>query len=178
MLPSDCSPGLAFNSTDTSTAMCTVCPSGQYCVGGDKNNPSNAATNCTTGLTTKFAGAKSEAQVCMLAGSLSSRLCLHSSSSTSASTTARMPALTTPARAAPPPSQCFTLPGYGRRSVRGANGKISYTAALCPLGSYNVGGNTRDCEKCPPDTTTLSIGSSSPTACCEKSRCGRRPNVL
>lgn len=62
-------------------------------------------------------------------------------------------------------AQCFTVAGYGRRSVRGANGVITYSAAPCPVGTYNVGGNTAACQKCGNGLTTNSTQSTSADAC-------------
>jgi hypothetical protein len=56
----DCNSGFAMDATGN----CVSCPTGKYCPGGDaKINPLNQAYNCSEGLATKFAGAKSVAQV-------------------------------------------------------------------------------------------------------------------
>eukprot|EP00775_Hariotina_reticulata_P003324 gene3324-3601_t len=45
-------------------------------------------------------------------------------------------------------AQCFTQAGYGRKTVRGSNGATSYAGVACPVGTFNVGGNTAGCQKC------------------------------
>eukprot|EP00775_Hariotina_reticulata_P012417 gene12417-12553_t len=47
--------------------------------------------------------------------------------------------------------QCFTTAGYGRKTGKGANGKVLLTAFICPIGTYNLGGNQQGCTKCPLD---------------------------
>jgi hypothetical protein len=64
-------------------------------------------------------------------------------------------------------AQCFTKPGNGRTSVRGANGVITYQGVVCPVGTYNVGGNTAGCQKCGAGLTTNSTGSASSSDCRE-----------
>lgn len=94
-------------------------------MGGDaKVNSNNAATACPTGLTTTFAGAKSQAQ-------------------------------------------CFTKPGYGRVSARGADGKVTLSAVQCATGTYNVGSNTAGCQKCGSGLDTAGPGSNSSSLCRE-----------
>ncbi|KAF6264077.1 hypothetical protein COO60DRAFT_1634747 [Scenedesmus sp. NREL 46B-D3] len=61
--------------------------------------------------------------------------------------------------------QCFTTPGYGRVSARGSDGRVSLTAMLCPVGTYNVGSNTAACHNCGPGLTTATNGSTSLAAC-------------
>jgi hypothetical protein len=61
--------------------------------------------------------------------------------------------------------QCFTQPGYGRKSVRLANGQVTYVGALCPIGTYNIGGNTAGCQSCNPGLTTADMGSVASTDC-------------
>ncbi|KAF8055660.1 Scube1 [Scenedesmus sp. PABB004] len=115
----DCAPGFAFNGTGA----CTPCAAGQYCLGGDARvNPTNGATDCPSGLSTAFAGAKSQ-------------------------------------------SQCFTTPGYGRTTAKGADGKTSFVGRLCPVGTYNAGGNQADCQKCGSGLTTTGTGSTNSSAC-------------
>jgi hypothetical protein len=64
-------------------------------------------------------------------------------------------------------SQCFTLPGYGRTSTRGDNGKVTLSAQLCPIGTYNVGQNTAGCQKCGAGLTTAAEGSDAASDCRE-----------
>jgi hypothetical protein len=63
--------------------------------------------------------------------------------------------------------QCFTQAGYGRVSTRGSDGKVSLTAVLCPIGTYNVGANTAGCQKCGAGLTTAAEGSTAATDCSE-----------
>ena len=81
-------------------------------------------SDCPSGLESKFAGAKSQAQ-------------------------------------------CFTKPGFGRKSVRGTNGVVSYEGVSCPQATYNVGGNTAGCQKCGAGLTTAATQSSAPGDCSE-----------
>ena len=114
-----------YNSGDFATGTCAACTAGKYCPGGDgQNTDLGPESECPSGLESKFAGAKSQAQ-------------------------------------------CFTKAGNGRKSVRGANGVISYEGVACPVGTYNVGGNTAGCQKCGAGLTTASDASSSPSACRE-----------
>eukprot|EP00882_Tetradesmus_deserticola_P015681 GHRQ01016708.1.p1 GENE.GHRQ01016708.1~~GHRQ01016708.1.p1 ORF type:complete len:240 (+),score=28.06 GHRQ01016708.1:670-1389(+) len=64
-------------------------------------------------------------------------------------------------------AQCFTLPGYGRVSMRGDDGSVYQTSVLCPIGTYNVGSNTAGCQYCGPGLTTATNGSTSNAACRE-----------
>jgi hypothetical protein len=64
-------------------------------------------------------------------------------------------------------AQCFTKPGYGRVAVQASNGKVSYAGMLCPVATYNVGGNTAGCQNCGPGLTTATNGSTSAAACSE-----------
>jgi hypothetical protein len=41
--------------------------------------------------------------------------------------------------------QCFTTPGYGRVVTQLANGTVSMSGVLCPVGTYNMGSNTAGC---------------------------------
>jgi len=94
--------------------------------GGDANSANSPATDCPTGLATKFTGAKSSAQ-------------------------------------------CFTQEGYGRKSTRDAGtGVVSYTGVICPVATYNVGGNTAGCQKCGAGLTTDGTGKSNATRDCCK----------
>lgn len=62
-------------------------------------------------------------------------------------------------------AQCFTKPGFGRIQTRNANGAVSYSAVPCPVGTYNVGGNTAQCQRCGAGLTTNITSASSPSAC-------------
>lgn len=61
--------------------------------------------------------------------------------------------------------QCFTQPGYGRVSSRGANGMVQLTATLCEIGTFNVGRNTAGCQRCNPGLTTTTPGATTMTDC-------------
>jgi hypothetical protein len=62
-------------------------------------------------------------------------------------------------------AQCFTQAGHGRKTVRGANGATSYIGVICPVGSFNVGGNTAGCQKCGAGLTTSGTGKRSFSDC-------------
>jgi len=64
-------------------------------------------------------------------------------------------------------AQCFTRAGYGRETVHWMNGTTSYIGVICPVGSFNVGGNTAGCQKCYAGLTTSGTGKSSSRECCE-----------
>jgi hypothetical protein len=64
-------------------------------------------------------------------------------------------------------AQCFTKPGYGRKSQTGSNGKVILSGELCPVGSYNVGSNTAGCQKCGAGLTTANNGSDAAADCSE-----------
>ncbi len=51
-------------------------------------------------------------------------------------------------------AQCFTEAGYGRVATKQADGKVSLTGVVCPVGTYNVGKNTAGCQKCGAGLTT------------------------
>lgn len=55
-------------------------------------------------------------------------------------------------------SACVTLPGVAY--MQGAG-----TAAKCPAGSYNMGGNRRNCTDCPYGTTTAGTGATHMEVC-------------
>lgn len=63
------------------------------------------------------------------------------------------------------PLQCFTLPGYGRSEVRGSNGKVTYSAVQCPVGTFNVGRNTGGCQRCASGLTTAGVGAGAASEC-------------
>eukprot|EP00775_Hariotina_reticulata_P003830 gene3830-4087_t len=62
-------------------------------------------------------------------------------------------------------AQCFTQAGYGRKTVRGSNGASSYVGVTCPIGTFNLGGNTAGCQKCGAGLTTSAAGKSSASDC-------------
>lgn len=62
-------------------------------------------------------------------------------------------------------AQCLTLPGFGRVSQRSGNGAIVLFAEECPVGSFNVGGNTASCQACGAGLTTNGTGATSASAC-------------
>ncbi|KAF8057859.1 Slbp [Scenedesmus sp. PABB004] len=62
-------------------------------------------------------------------------------------------------------SQCFTTPGFGRQTAKGADGKTSFVSRVCPIGTYNAGGNQADCQKCGNGLTTATNGSTSGADC-------------
>eukprot|EP00775_Hariotina_reticulata_P006225 gene6225-6462_t len=62
-------------------------------------------------------------------------------------------------------AQCFTQQGYGRRTVRETNGVTSYSGEICPVGTFNMGGNTAGCQKCGAGLTTSATGKSSASDC-------------
>ena len=71
-------------------------------------------------------------------------------------------------------TECVVLPGYGWAS--GNN------AALCPVGFYNPGYNTRTCSRCPGGLTTAGPGANSTQDCVapagaghERHACSRLP---
>lgn len=120
----ECQPGLALNGT-ASAGWCVACTQGKYCPGGAGDSSDyGAELDCPSGLESKFAGSKSQAQ-------------------------------------------CFTKAGFGRKSVRGTNGVITYEGVQCDVATYNVGGNTAGCQKCGAGLTTATAGSSASTACRE-----------
>jgi len=63
--------------------------------------------------------------------------------------------------------QCYTSPGYGRTVSMSPEGVISYVATLCPVGTYNTGGNPAGCQSCASGLTTSGNGSQSASSCCE-----------
>jgi len=63
--------------------------------------------------------------------------------------------------------QCFTSPGYGRTVSMSPEGVITYTATLCPVGTYNTGGNPAGCQSCPAGLTTNGTGASASSSCCK-----------
>lgn len=73
--------------------------------------------------------------------------------------------LTTTFQGAKSQDQCFTKPGFGRVSARGADGRVTVSAVVCDFATYNQGGNTLACQKCGLGLTTASRGSSSPAQC-------------
>lgn len=64
-------------------------------------------------------------------------------------------------------AQCFTKAGYGRTATKQANGQVALSAVQCPVGTYNVGGNTAGCQKCSAGLTTAASSSNSASLCCE-----------
>ena len=63
-------------------------------------------------------------------------------------------------------TECVVLPGYGWAS--GNN------AALCPVGFYNPGYNTRTCSRCPGGLTTAGPGANSTQDCVAPAGAGRQ----
>lgn len=61
--------------------------------------------------------------------------------------------------------QCFTVAGYGRTTSRDANGFTQVSGTACAVGTYNVGGNTAGCQKCPSGLTTANTQSASLDDC-------------
>ncbi|KAF8059696.1 hypothetical protein HT031_005104 [Scenedesmus sp. PABB004] len=62
-------------------------------------------------------------------------------------------------------AQCNTLAGYGRVSVRAANGSVSVEGRQCDQGYYNVGKNQAACQKCGAGLTTAGTGSTNSSSC-------------
>jgi hypothetical protein len=60
----------------------------------------------------------------------------------------------------------MTLPGYGR-SLNNTNNTLSVTAQRCPIGSFNAGGNSMDCQRCAPGLTTKAEGATAASMCGE-----------
>jgi hypothetical protein len=75
--------------------------------------------------------------------------------------------LTTTFLGAKSQAQCFTKPGYGRASIRISDGTILLSGVLCPVGTFNVGGNTASCQKCGVGLTTATNGSKTWSDCSE-----------
>ncbi|KAF8057663.1 ENO1 [Scenedesmus sp. PABB004] len=73
--------------------------------------------------------------------------------------------LVTPGAGARSVSQCVTLPGYGRVSGRDGDGRLTVSGVLCPIGSFNKGGNRDACAQCAAGLTTEREGSTSQAAC-------------
>ena len=123
-----------------------------------------AATDCAAGL--YLNGTQADATSTCLSCP-SGKFCLGGNGRTNANSEASdCPAgLLTRFAGAKSSAQCFTVAGYGRRAVRGANGVIAYSGVPCAVGTYNVGGNTAACQKCGNGLTTNSTESTSPDAC-------------
>lgn len=62
---------------------------------------------------------------------------------------------------------CLSLPGFSRNVIRLPNGKLSYTAVPCPLGTFNVGGNSAGCVSCGTGLSTNDRGKTSDKDCGE-----------
>jgi hypothetical protein len=62
---------------------------------------------------------------------------------------------------------CLTLPGFSRNAIRLPNGKLSYTADTCLVGTFNVGGNGAGCISCGTGLTTDGRGKTSDKDCGE-----------
>lgn len=68
------------------------------------------------------------------------------------------PFLTTVSTGAVSPASCITQPGTAYMTGMG-------TALACTRGSYNEGGNQRNCTGCPVGMSTAAVGASSSGAC-------------
>jgi hypothetical protein len=64
-------------------------------------------------------------------------------------------------------AQCFTMPGFGRVSTKGSDGKVTLSGVACELSTYNVGKNTAGCQKCGPGLTTENEQSDAVALCSE-----------
>jgi hypothetical protein len=64
-------------------------------------------------------------------------------------------------------AQCFTQAGHGRVSTKGSDGKVTLSAVVCEVGTYNVGSNTAGCQKCGAGLTTAGNTSTSAADCGE-----------
>lgn len=84
--------------------------------------------------------------------------------------------LATVSAGAKSPAQCFTKPGFGRSSARGANGAVQLQGQQCPVGTYNIGSNTAGCFRCNPGLTTLQTGSDEMTDCGESENMALSPS--
>ncbi|WIA42283.1 hypothetical protein OEZ86_008297 [Tetradesmus obliquus] len=62
-------------------------------------------------------------------------------------------------------AQCFTIAGYGRVSIKAADGKVTVEGTVCPVGTYNVGKNTAGCQKCGAGLTTASSTTMTAAGC-------------
>ncbi|WIA13594.1 hypothetical protein OEZ85_007160 [Tetradesmus obliquus] len=58
-------------------------------------------------------------------------------------------------------TQCYTAGGFGRSTTLLSNGTAVVVSVLCPVGTYNSGGNTAGCQQCGPGLTTTAAGSTS-----------------
>lgn len=72
-------------------------------------------------------------------------------------------------------AQCYTAPGYGRTTSAAPNGRTVVVVQLCPIGSYNSGGNTAGCQQCGVSLTTVQPGSTNISACGECATVRLRP---
>ncbi|KAF8061892.1 Svep1 [Scenedesmus sp. PABB004] len=171
----DCAPGMALNgSASDAGAWCAACPAGQFCPGGDRNNPSSAPRDCAAGLATMSAGAKSEAQCFTTPGfgrvaqrqangavALVAQRCAVGSYNVGRNTAGCQrcnPGLTTVTEGAAAMSDCVAPPGsyYDRGMGR-----------LCPRGTFSTNFTAGDasCTPCAPGVTTAAEGSNSSDAC-------------
>ncbi|KAF8063083.1 PRDX1 [Scenedesmus sp. PABB004] len=167
----DCAPGFGF----IYNSDCLACPAGQWCPGGGPANPTNAAADCPEGLTTTFAGAKSQAQCTTKPGygrasirspsgavSVGAVPCepgTYNGGQNSQQCTRCGIGLTTIAAGSASAAQCVAPPGsfFDARTN---------TALRCPRGSYSSSfGRAPSCTACPPGTTTASDGAATASAC-------------
>ncbi|WIA33742.1 hypothetical protein OEZ86_006857 [Tetradesmus obliquus] len=58
-------------------------------------------------------------------------------------------------------TQCYTAGGFGRSTTLLSNGTAVVVSVLCPVGTYNSGGNTAGCQQCGNGLTTTAAGSTS-----------------
>jgi hypothetical protein len=63
--------------------------------------------------------------------------------------------------------QCMTTAGYGRAIQKVLSGQIVVQGQLCPVGSYNAGGNGSPCQRCSAGLTTAGEGARSAKECGE-----------
>ncbi|WIA20328.1 hypothetical protein OEZ85_006160 [Tetradesmus obliquus] len=76
------------------------------------------------------------------------------------------PGLATISEGARSEQQCYTMPGYGRSITQNDDrGTVKIDVFICPIGTYNVGGNTVGCTKCGTGLTTTKTGATNSTAC-------------
>ncbi|WIA40625.1 hypothetical protein OEZ86_013961 [Tetradesmus obliquus] len=76
------------------------------------------------------------------------------------------PGLATISEGARSEQQCYTMPGYGRSTTQNDDrGTVKIDVFICPIGTYNVGGNTVGCTKCGTGLTTTKTGATNSTAC-------------
>jgi hypothetical protein len=63
--------------------------------------------------------------------------------------------------------QCMTTAGYGRALQKLTTGQLVVQGQLCPMGSYNAGGNGSPCQSCSSGLTTAGEGAKSAKDCGE-----------